>query len=243
MWLAHGVTRKVVKRSVMTTPYGVTGRGIVSHVFMDTTKGSDVFGGQAFEAAAWLGPLIMEAIGSTVSAAEEAMTFLRGVVKVTNKANSGLSWVTPAGLPVMQKAPNLRRRRVETKLLGKVKLVFVEGGDGIDKGKQSSSVAPNFVHSMDAAHLMLTVCGFEQDFGPTSWAMVHDSFGTHAGQVHDLGVVLRREFVRMYRTHQPLDELRAGAADVVGEDHDLPGAPLAGSFNLMEVLDAEFFFA
>jgi DNA-directed RNA polymerase len=243
LWLAHGVTRKVVKRSVMTTPYGVTGRGIVSHVFMDTTKGSDVFGGQAFEASAWLGPLIMEAIGSTVSAAEEAMAFLRGVVKVTNKANSGLGWTTPAGLPVMQKAPNLRRRRVKTKLLGKVDLIFVEEGDGIDKGKQSSSVAPNFVHSMDAAHLMLTVGGFEQAFGSTSWAMVHDSFGTHAGEVHDLGIVLRREFVRMYRTHQPLDELLAGAYTVVGEDAELPGVPPAGSFNLMEVLDAEFFFA
>jgi DNA-directed RNA polymerase len=244
LWLEHGVTRKVVKRSVMTTPYGVTGRGIINHVFMDTTKASDVFGTRAFEAAVWLGPLIMEAIGSTVAAAEEAMSFLRGIVKETNKANMGLGWTTPAGLPVMQCALDIRSTRVATKLLGSVNLRFAEGfEDSLHKSKQSSSVAPNFVHSMDAAHLMLTVVSFERDFGATAWAMVHDSFGTHAGSIHDLGRTLREEFVGMYQTHRPLDELRASAGSAVGEDADLPCVPPLGSFNLTEVLDAEFFFA
>ena len=244
LWLKHGVTRKVVKRSVMTTPYGVTGRGIVSHVFSDTTKVSDVFGTRAFEAAAWLAPLIMEAIGSTVSAAEEAMSFLRGVVKLTNKANSGLGWTTPAGLPVMQKALDVNRQRVATKLLGKVDLRFADGfSSALHKSKQSSSIAPNFVHSMDAAHLMLTVVDFEREFGSTAWAMVHDSFGTHAGSIQDLGRTLREEFVGMYQLSNPLDDLREAAVEVVGDDPDLPGVPPTGSFDLMEVLAAEFFFA
>jgi len=104
------------------------------------------------------------------------MSFLRGIVKETNKANMGLGWTTPAGLPVMQCALDIRSTRVATKLLGSVNLRFAEGfEDSLHKSKQSSSVAPNFVHSMDAAHLMLTVVSFERDFGATAWAMVHAS--------------------------------------------------------------------
>src|SRR5205085_10568820 len=55
----------------------------------------------------------------------------------------------------------------------------------------------HLVHSLDAAHMMLTVnrlhsCGLRH------FAMVHDSFGVHAGDVDLLSRVLREECVGMY---------------------------------------------
>ena len=244
MWLAHGVTRKVVKRSVMTTPYGVTTRGIGDHIFADTVKGSDVdFGPRPWEAASWLAALVIEAIGSTVAAAEDGMRFLREMVKATNKRQQGIAWVTPAGFPVMQESPDFSKVRISTKLLGNVTLQFRAGANGkVDKRKQSTGIAPNFIHSMDAAHLMLTVNAYERGHGSTSWMMIHDSFGTHAGGLQDLGITLREEFVGMYEDHCPLQALRDTVITATGIE-DVEPVPARGRFDLNEVLKAEFFFA
>src|ERR1051325_12024987 len=51
------------------------------------------------------------------------------------------------------------------------------------------------VHSMDAAHMMLPVSRLYAE-GIRHFAMVHDSFGVHAGDIDLLHRVLREEFVR-----------------------------------------------
>ena len=57
----------------------------------------------------------------------------------------------------------------------------------------ASGIAPNYVHSMDAAHLALTVSAFEGAFGA-----VHDSFATHGNAIIKLGEVIRTQFAEMY---------------------------------------------
>ncbi len=113
----------------------------------------------------------------------------------------------------------------------------------VDTRKQLTSVAPNFVHSLDAAHLMLTVCAMEEQHGRQSWAMVHDSYGTHAGAVAVLGEVLREQFVSIYETTDPLGDLRQGVTRQARPTEPLPEPPALGGFDLNEVLKAEFFFA
>jgi DNA-directed RNA polymerase len=46
----------------------------------------------------------------------------------------------------------------------------------IAKDKAAAGIAPNFVHSHDAAHLLLTVAACCKE-GITDIATVHDSFG------------------------------------------------------------------
>ena len=64
-----------------------------------------------------------------------------------------------------------------------------------------SAFPPNFIHSLDAAHLMLTLNRCQQ-LGIEDFVAVHDSFGTHACDVAKLARALRDSFMHMHS--QPL---------------------------------------
>lgn len=246
-WLEFGITRKVVKRPVMTTPYGATQIGMKDMVLNDVVKpdktGFD-FGPKTWVSAAWLGSHIYGAIGETVSAAQQAMSFLQGAATALAKEDKPIAWTTPSGLPVVQYIQAYATLRLDTTLLGRIQLRFAQTLDKLDRRRQKTSIAPNFVHSYDAAHLMLTVCATERELGrPVSWAMVHDSFGTHAGDVQAMSVVLRREFVRMYDGKSPLEELAENVRMSLTDPTKCPPVPALGTFDVREVENAEFFFA
>ncbi|WP_455915107.1 DNA-directed RNA polymerase [Pantoea agglomerans] len=70
---------------------------------------------------------------------------------------------------------------ISTLILGKeVRAKVSEDDKDINAAKQSSGVAPNYVHSMDACHLRMTVNLANEKYGIKAFSLVHDSFGTHA---------------------------------------------------------------
>ncbi len=73
-----------------------------------------------------------------------------------------------------------------------------------------------------------------------SFAMVHDSYGTHAADTELLASTLRQVFVRLYLEHDVLAEFRAEAK--MGRDVGLPHPPEKGDFDVSQVLQAAFFF-
>lgn len=246
LWLERGIDRKVVKRPVMTTPYGATAIGMKDMVLQDTIEPGDFdFGAERWKAASWLAERIDEALADKVSGAREAMSFLQELASALAADETPIAWVTPVGFPVVQDVKRRSTFAIDTQLLGRIQLRFAEQTPHMDRRRQRAAVAPNFVHSYDAAHLMLTVIAAEAEAGrPLSWAMVHDSFGTHAGDVDLMGQVLREQFVLMYSDRDPLAELREQvAAQLPGGVDSLPPAPAKGGFDLNEVLEAEFFFA
>lgn len=89
--------------------------------------------------------------------------------------------------------------------------------------KQSTAFPPNFVHSLDATHMMLTANACNQH--GIAFAGVHDSFWTHAADVPTCRTALREQFVRLYQ--QPL--LRTLHADLVRtvEEHAAEGRAAA----------------
>jgi DNA-directed RNA polymerase len=246
-WLQFGVTRKVVKRPVMTTPYGATQIGMKEMVIDDVIKADKTgfdFGPKSWESAAWLAKHIYAAIGETVSAAQEAMGFLQGAASSLAQEEKPIAWTTPAGLPVVQYIQSHRSFIIHTRLLGDILLHYAEAVAKLNKRKQKTSIAPNFVHSYDAAHLMLTVTATERKLDrPLSWAMVHDSFGTHAGDVQVMSQVLREEFVAMYANKNPLEGLADSVRASLQDPEGCPPSPTLGTFDVGEVLKAEFFFA
>lgn len=246
-WLQFGITRKVVKRPVMTTPYGATQIGMKDMVLDDVIKvdktGFD-WGPKSWSTAAWLAGHIYKAIGETVSAAQEAMGFLQGAAVALAREEKPIAWTTPAGLPVVQYIQASKSFVIDTTLLGRVKLSYASSIAKLDKRRQKTSIAPNFVHSYDAAHLMLTVVATELELGrQVSWAMVHDSFGTHAGDVQAMSVILRKEFVRMYEGQFPLEDLAESVRASLKDPLACPVPPRLGTFDVREVGKAEFFFA
>lgn len=64
-------------------------------------------------------------------------------------------WTTPLGLPIVQPYRKIKRKQVATSL----QTVFISDPNApatVNSMKQSSAFPPNFIHSLDATHMMLT---------------------------------------------------------------------------------------
>ena len=101
------------------------------------------------------------------------------------------------------------------------KRIKLEDGTYQDTGKfvlngddYASGIAPNYVHSMDAAHLALTVAKFDGSFGA-----VHDSFATHGNDIIKLGEVIRQEFYDMYVGYGDVGLDTDGVPTMTGYEH------------------------
>lgn len=242
-WLAHGVSRKAVKRSVMTTPYGVTQRSATDYVVSDylRTGAAPEFQPTEYKAAAAaLMSAVWPAIGDVVVKGREAMDWLRKsarrIVKAMPEGSEPLIvWRTPSGFPASQAYFEQEMHRIRTHMHGECKIAVLSESDDPDTNKHATGLAPNFVHSMDAAHLHLTTAACAER-GVTALAMIHDDYGTHAADAQTLYDTLREQFVRMYEDHDPVAEF--------AEDHPeaLP-VPKRGTLDIRAVLDSPYFFS
>lgn len=235
------LTRKIVKTPVMTLPYGVTRSGMRSQV-LDAMKREGV--GDNWEAAEFLAGLLWECIGEVVVAARAAMDWLKDASKVASAGGLPISWTTPAGFPVLQEYREDVGKRVRVHVGGKEMDITVNhDGTKLDRRRQSLGISPNFVHSCDAAHMMLTT-NLAADNGVCSFAMIHDSYGTHAGKAGVLAAALRQAFVDQYDA-DVLGRFREELADQLPPDlaADLPPIPPFGDLDLRAVLDSRYFFA
>lgn len=244
-WRHFGITRKITKRPVMVLPYGGTTKSCRDYVreavYEEINEGGkrNLFGEELFRATSWLSVVVWDSIGEVVVAARAAMSWLKEVTRV---AGSAIQWGVPSGFVVHQDYKKLAHTRVDTKLYGStIKLVLATATDDTDRRRQLNGVAPNFVHSLDASALVGTV-GYAVDSGVSSFAMIHDSYGTHAASTDILAACTRHAFVDMYEDHNVLAEFRDSIAALLSLE-ELPAVPVAGDFDLKEVLDSQFFFA
>ncbi len=104
--------------------------------------------------------------------------------------------------------------------------------------KQVSSLAPNIIHSLDAAHLTNTMLALKAK-GITSFNVIHDSYGVHAPYLDVLNKTLREEFVKIYERDILADLWKEWQAIVP----DIPKPPQQGNFDVRQVLDSLYFFA
>lgn len=103
---------------------------------------------------------------------------------------------------------------------------------------QGRKILPNFIHSLDAAHLMLTIQRLLSedlcDFG-----VIDDGYAIHACDVDQLQKALREEFVEMYR--KPILEDLCDHQTRAGRLFDAPSLPPL-NFDISEVLKSAYFF-
>jgi DNA-directed RNA polymerase len=244
--LAIDIDRKATKRQTMTLPYGSTRyscRDYTEEWFYKEREDRLPWDKKGtFHASLILTDFIWDGIGEVVVRAREVMGWLQDCAKVVAKEGLPITWTTPVGFPVVQHYKDFRLRRVKSKMGDSIiKLSLKEELDTIDKSRMASAISPNFVHSMDAAHLSWSVA-YASNNGVTHYAMIHDSFGTHAADAEMMGACLRRAFVDMYQENNVLEQFRASLASLVEDDSDIPPAPKMGTLDLECVLESDFFF-
>lgn len=244
----HGkVTRKTVKRAVMTTPYGLTAIGMRDQLIDDGfCRGLP---GDPQENAGYLRDKIMEAMGDELGLAMDTMRWLQDNATILATNDLGVSWTAPGGFKVhMEYIKHVTYRyTVNGKYRvapGATNVEYQFRRADLETGllavRQKLAIVPNIIHSFDAAHLIKTVLAAPADLDV---AVVHDSFGTHACDVPRLAQVIREQFVEIYRQDWFTSLMHDFNLSRLGGDFPLLEPPARGSFNIEETLDAEYFFA
>lgn len=253
-WLKLGITRKTCKRPVMTLAYGAKEYGFKDQVNEDIIKPAKMskkiefpWDDSGWPAANYMGKLIWESVSEVVVAARGAMDWFQKAARAATKEGLPIRWTTPDGLPVQQAYVKLDTKRIDLTFDGLRLQTIVafqkEGPMELERSRQVNGIAPNWVHSMDASHMRGTVrkCWAE---GIRSFALVHDSYGTHAANAWALADILREEFIDMYAGNDVLTQFKDELEDQLPEEAErLEDLPPKGTLDLDRVMQSDFFFA
>jgi DNA-directed RNA polymerase len=210
----------------------------------DKCTGNNPWGDDFFEASMVLSGFVWQAIGDVIVSAFSAMQYIKDVAKLYVDNGIPFTWTTPTNLIVRQFYTDRKSKRIKTHIAGSLVALryYEDKGDKIDSRKTLSGASPNFVHSLDAAALTMTVHECLKD-GILDYAMVHDSYGTHSPNMPRLNQRLREAFVVMYQEHDVLLNLYEDAVVSLPEGTLVPAPPSKGDLDLTQVLQSDYFFA
>ncbi|KAI1095830.1 DNA/RNA polymerase [Rostrohypoxylon terebratum] len=115
--------------------------------------------------------------------------------QLLDQFRSTVVWTTPLRMPIVQPYRKSGTRVIPTSIQN-LTLQMPERSDPVNRRKQLQAFPPNFIHSLDASHMLLSA--LECNEVGLSFAAVHDSFWTHASDVDVMNRVLRDCFVRIH---------------------------------------------
>ncbi|KAI0165498.1 DNA-dependent RNA polymerase [Xylariaceae sp. FL1272] len=115
--------------------------------------------------------------------------------EILNQFRSTIVWTTPLRMPIVQPYRKTTTRIIRT-CMQELTLQVPDRSDTVNRRKQLQAFPPNFIHSLDASHMLLSALECEE-LG-LSFAAVHDSFWTHAADIDVMNRVLRDAFVRIH---------------------------------------------
>jgi DNA-directed RNA polymerase len=238
--------RKIVKRNTMTLPYGGTAYGLGEQQITDARKhGIDLLMSMEHRWGAYMGRVVFEDCRKSLKRPMQLLSVFEAAGKAAEARGEFLSWTVPlTNFPVVQHYTQGVIKRVyvqygppEGDRLStgyysntlQIHICFIEETEP-SKGKQSQGASPNAIHSLDAAHLALTVhrCNF-----PVT--TIHDSFGALLSDMPTLYRVVRETFVELYES----DPLTSLMNDIKG---DLSNVEI-GNLDLKLVLKSEYCFS
>ncbi len=235
-----GIERAVVKRPTMCDAYGLTFYGIQKYLksegHLDWIPREDR-GGAVVEMAR----AVQQGLGETLAMPNQGKDWLKEVASVANAADKHLIWTTPSGFIVEHVYQPVRQRRSYTELFNKKKfeLVFANYYDGVNPNGQELGIAPNYIHSLDAAHMFLTLIRLMHK-GIDSFSMIHDSYGVHAPDIDTMNECLRLAFIEIHKENV-LETFKKDVEEYLG----LPTPPVpnpGGGLDPRCVLESSYFF-
>lgn len=255
-WLKFGVDRKMTKRQVMVVPYagkfsscmGYTRAAMEEKIEQGYPVPWDTNNAELHtQHLVYLSKHIWDSISEVVVKGKEVMQWLSRTASTYAKQmnangvrgyDARMTWVTPDGFEVSHYREETKKKTIQTTFDGRVDLVDYEGTGRLDPSDMGLAVAPNFVHSLDATHLRMTIIR-AMGLGIKDFGMVHDSFGVHARHMSRFLIeAVKPAFVDLYQT-----DVLEGFASRYREVIPVEPVPAKGSLDLEGVLRSEFFFS
>lgn len=249
--MKNHITRKLVKTTVMTSVYGVTPYGAKRQIqdamkemiqkgqlHLPEPSEENEFKDWKKSISTFFGQITYTSMSEVTCSAYLTMLWLRDCARKVAERGHRVTWLTPLNLPCMQHYARIKQNSVKTASHS----ILVEDSftNQIAVGKQVSGIAPNFVHSLDSTHCLMTAeaCRYEKNI---EFASVHDSFWTHACDVDTLNQVIREQFLELHQENLLEVQYRRWATQY--PNIDFPPPPEVSTFELDEVLRSQFFFS
>jgi DNA-directed RNA polymerase len=250
LWLDSGlVTRNLVKRPTMTMPYSATRWGFQDQLldYLRSGELTERLGaneGELHKAVRFIVRVINAALSERAGAAIRGMDYLRAIGSIVcGNTRKPLSWVSPTGFPVIQRYFHIERYRIRTILAGNVyKTSAYTETEEPNIRKQANGIAPNLIHSLDAAALARTILAAKQA-GVSSFGSVHDSYVTVPADVEKLQTHTRQQFARIYLEKDVIADFRDQLQAACTGNKVLPEPPEKGDYDVRNVISATYFFS
>jgi DNA-directed RNA polymerase len=251
-WLGWGITRQLTKRPTMVQPYNGTMSSVEKYVEIWVNDNLDL----PYESVQhrfklsyvrFMSRVIWEALSRVIVGPRSLMQWTRTVAKDDSKDGNEIVWTTPAGFKVVQAYKKQNKREIVTrtglkvrvnKTDPRIRMLTWEDINDIDARRQAQAMSPNWIHSLDAAALQLTICRLKEA-GIVDIMAVHDSYGCHACDCDEMARILRQEFVKMYEA----DPLQKFYEELKGKCPGIPPPPPKGTLDIRQVLNSPYFFA
>ncbi|UJR09606.1 hypothetical protein I4U23_013841 [Adineta vaga] len=168
------VKRKVIKQTIMTTNYGVTLYGARQQIGRQL-RDIDGFPKESVsEASSYLAQKTLYSLRELFRETRKIQDWFNECAGLISRIRgSAVEWNTPLNLPVVQ--PYYREMRIRQK--GKDIYDNFSSFARPNHIKQKNAFPPNYVHSLDSTHMMMTALQCARN--GITFVSVHDSFWTH----------------------------------------------------------------
>lgn len=255
------VRRKVVKQTVMTTVYGVTRYGArlqIARQLKDIETYPKDF---VWQGSNYLMAKTFECLQEMFTSTKEIQDWFTECAQLISQiCGQNVEWVTPLGLPVVQPYSRPNKKLFVNAKDHKIKEYYsLDMFERPNVMKQKNAFPPNFIHSLDSSHMMLTSLFCERE--GITFVSVHDCFWTHPSTVDIMNKVCRKQFVALHS--QPiLEDLSEFLSQKYGYSESelandgsasdmsrlqlnkiLRKLPSKGDLKLKRVLDSVYFFS
>lgn len=246
----------ISKRAVMVRAYSAGVKRISENMWDDLhILGFDSKYNITKEDCDMLSKGVLETLDKLAPGPQIAMRWFQYISQeeLSREGINHLTWVAPSGFPVVFKCYQL----TEVKFNGHIKGVGKNGqikhiikdtkyysdkqSDGtwlqsqrpaVDRKGFAKGIAPNVVHSQDAAHLSMVL-----DVSEFAIAVVHDSISVHGSDIKDLTEIIKEQFLVMYDTDNWFKDFAMNLSPTFEGE-----LPTLGSLDLKEVMKSRYFF-
>lgn len=257
----------------MTLPYSVTKIGMRNQIadlyrvdldkykFLDKNN-NDIYQNQRLINK--LSEIIYNTVLTKFPKLKEQENYLKDMVSLGLKYRIPIKWRSPSGLHIAPEYLVVNKEQISY-IVGKLHRFthLSRIPNKIDKRKMINSIVPNFIHSLDAAHVNAVINSMKDKGLPI--LTIHDCFGTHPNHIDMLNKVVREEFIKLYPDNKDyLEQFHDNYTNLLQQQlnknknklsnnklsnnnntpnntPNIPKLPDKGSLNLKSVLKSHYF--
>lgn len=199
--LENCISRKVIKQTVMTTVYGVTMFGARLQIEKQLKDATTLSITSRKKAGHYVAQKTFGSLNEMFTSATKIQEWFNNCARfIAKERKRHVEWKTPLGLPVVQPYTKGLQGKQKLNVRNIQSSAVSDRHDTLNALKEINAFPPNFIHSLDSCHMMLTSVHCER--AGITFVSVHDCFWTHACSVPIMNRICREQFISLHK--QPI---------------------------------------